>query len=53
MGEEDHLFLPTIRNIVKAHKESTLHVIKNCGHVVNVEQPNRFNDETIRFLKSV
>ena len=53
MGQEDHLFLPTIKNIVKAHKTATLTVFENCGHVVNVEQPNRFNDETINFLKSV
>lgn len=51
MGEEDHLFLPAIQKIISVHKSAQLHIIKNCGHVVNVEQPNEFNNEVISFLK--
>ncbi|GLR17390.1 alpha/beta fold hydrolase [Portibacter lacus] len=51
MGEQDHLFLPSIKKIVSSHVSATLHVIKDCGHVVNVEQPNEFNKEVIAFLK--
>ncbi|HZH88809.1 MAG TPA: alpha/beta hydrolase [Chitinophagaceae bacterium] len=51
MGEEDHLFLPSIKKVIANHVNSTLHVIKNCGHVVNVEQPIEFNNEVISFLK--
>ncbi len=52
MGEEDHLFLPSIRKVVKDHISSSLYVIKKCGHVVNVEQPKIFNLETINFIKA-
>lgn len=53
MGEEDYLFLPTIRKVVNSHVTSTLFVIENCGHVVNVEEPMIFNEEVIGYLQSV
>jgi len=53
MGAEDHLFLPSIKNIVSKHITSSLFVIENCGHVVNVEQPETFNTQTIRFITSL
>ena len=53
MGAEDHLFLPSIRNIVSKHITSSLFVVDNCGHVVNVEQPEAFNNQTIRFITSL
>ena len=53
MGAEDHLFLPSIKNIVAKHVMSTLFVIDNCGHVVNIEQPQTFNNQTIRFINSL
>lgn len=51
MGAEDHMFLPSISKLVKDHSSSRLFVIPNCGHVVNVEQPDIFNQEVIRFIK--
>jgi hypothetical protein len=40
-GEEDYMFLPSVRKVVESHyKSSKLFVVANCGHVVNVEQPN-------------
>ena len=53
MGAQDHLFLPSIRNIVSKHVTSSLFVIDNCGHVVNVEQPETFNNQTIVFINSL
>jgi len=53
MGAEDHLFLPSIKHIVSQHVTSTLFVVENCGHVVNVEQPEMFNCQTIRFINSL
>ncbi len=50
MGEEDHMFLPSISKLVKDHKLSKLHVIPECGHVVNVEQPAIFNKISLAFL---
>ena len=50
MGEQDHLFLPSIKKIVSGHLRSQLYIIKNCGHVVNVEQPDEFNKQVLSFL---
>jgi pimeloyl-ACP methyl ester carboxylesterase len=51
MGEEDYMFLPSVREVVKSHhKSSKLVVIENCGHVVNVEQPFSFNEEVLSFI---
>jgi pimeloyl-ACP methyl ester carboxylesterase len=50
MGEEDYLFLPTIKKIAQSHASALLVVIANCGHVVNVEKPNVFNDTVIKYL---
>ena len=53
MGSEDHLFLPFIKKIVSQHVASSLYVIENCGHVVNVEKPQTFNKQTIGFITSL
>lgn len=51
MGDEDHMFLPAVRHIVTRHTNSWLEVIKNSGHVCNVDQPREFNARAIDFLK--
>ena len=53
MGEEDYLFLPSVRKIVKSHTNSNLCVIEDCGHVVNVEQPQLFNTKVIGYLSGI
>ena len=53
MGEEDYLFLPSIKKVVQAHQSSQLYVIENCGHVVNVERPVVFNEQVIQYLSNV
>jgi len=53
MGEEDYLFLPSVQKVVQAHQASSLHVIQDCGHVVNVEQPAVFNETVIAYLQGV
>jgi pimeloyl-ACP methyl ester carboxylesterase len=53
MGEEDHMFLPSVRKLVNKHNTSSLLVIPSCGHVVNVEQPRQFNDLSLEFIRSV
>jgi pimeloyl-ACP methyl ester carboxylesterase len=53
MGAEDYMFLPSVKEVVNHQQFSQLQVIPNCGHVVNVEQPNKFNDLTINFLKTI
>jgi pimeloyl-ACP methyl ester carboxylesterase len=51
MGDEDYMFLPQVKNLVKQHKNSVLHILKNCGHVCNVEQPELFNRYSIEFIQ--
>lgn len=53
MGSEDHLFLPAIKRTVETHTKATLHIVKQCGHVVNVEKPVDFNVQTLSFLRMV
>jgi pimeloyl-ACP methyl ester carboxylesterase len=51
MGEEDYMFLPSVRKVVENHyKTAQLFVVQNCGHVVNVEQPQIFNEAVIPFI---
>lgn len=52
MGQQDHMFLPSITKLSEAHSRAALQVIENCGHVVNVEQPSIFNQKVTQFLKS-
>jgi pimeloyl-ACP methyl ester carboxylesterase len=51
MGGQDHLFLPPVKNMVQQHKQSILKIIDRCGHVCNVEQPDRFNRVSIDFIR--
>jgi pimeloyl-ACP methyl ester carboxylesterase len=51
MGEEDHMFLPPVKQIVQRHKFATLQILNDSGHVVNVDQPELFNAHTIAFIK--
>lgn len=50
MGEEDFMFLEPVKKIVKDHTFAVLKVVKKCGHVVNVEQPQAFNELSLAFL---
>ncbi len=50
MGSEDYLFLPSIKKIVAAHTVSSLCIIRDSGHVVNVEKPDVFNQKSIAFI---
>ena len=53
MGEEDYMFLPSVRKVVENHyRSSKLFVIEKCGHVVNVEQPVAFNDAVLSFINT-
>ena len=50
MGEEDHMFLPPVRKMVKDFNHSYLVVVEGSGHVVNVDKPDEFNRESLNFL---
>ncbi|HYE59364.1 MAG TPA: alpha/beta fold hydrolase, partial [Rhodothermales bacterium] len=50
MGEEDYLFLPPVRQVVAAQPDTELAVIPASGHVVNLDQPDAFNDRVLDFI---
>ncbi len=52
MGDQDYMFLPSVTKVSGMHKSAKLKVINNCGHVVNVERPDIFNNSMLEFLKT-
>lgn len=53
MGDEDYLFLPPVRRVVAAHASASLDVLDDSGHVVNLDQPDAFNERVVAFIESV
>ncbi|RQO32146.1 2-succinyl-6-hydroxy-2,4-cyclohexadiene-1-carboxylate synthase [Taibaiella sp. KBW10] len=51
MGAEDYMFLPAIKKLTQHHTNAELFIIPDCGHVVNVEQPEIFNQKVFSFLE--
>lgn len=51
MGDQDHVFLQAAIRFVNTHQRAKLVVIEQCGHVCNIEQHERFNQEALAFLK--
>ncbi len=51
MGDQDYMFLPSVRKVTETDPLSKLLVLEECGHVVNVEKPKKFNDGMFSFLK--
>ncbi len=52
MGEEDYMFLPQVKQLVKTHQYSSLEIVKNSGHVVNIDQTEAFNRISLKFLRN-
>ncbi len=52
MGDQDVMFLEPVKKIVKDHQNSILKILEKCGHVVNVEQPDQFNNLSVAFIKN-
>tara|TARA_Y100000817_G_C16682060_1_gene466384 strand:- start:402 stop:728 length:327 start_codon:yes stop_codon:yes gene_type:complete len=50
MGDQDYMFLPSVKDLVEVHNKSELYIIQNCGHVVNVDKPDIFNKKMLDFL---
>jgi pimeloyl-ACP methyl ester carboxylesterase len=47
------MFLPMVSDLVKKHFNSKLEVIHNSGHVCNLDQPDDFNQRSIKFIKTI
>ena len=54
MGNQDAMFLPSIKSLVKNNPTNcSLVVAPNCGHVINIDRPDFFNEQTILFINGV
>jgi pimeloyl-ACP methyl ester carboxylesterase len=51
MGDEDYMFLEPVKRMVAVHKNSSLKILKNCGHVVNLDKPEEFNSVVLGFIQ--
>lgn len=52
MGEQDYILLEPVKDLVKKYKNRSLAVIEKCGHVVNIEKPDVFNEVSIDFIRN-
>lgn len=51
MGDQDYMFIDSVKEVVVNELYSSLHIIKECGHVCNVEKYREFNKVAIEFFK--
>lgn len=51
MGEQDYILLEPVRELVQKYRNKTLLVIEKCGHVVNIEKADEFNNLSIAYIK--
>jgi pimeloyl-ACP methyl ester carboxylesterase len=53
MGDEDYMFLPQVKALLKAHSQySTLTVVPDAGHICNIDNAPFFNRVALEFLKA-
>lgn len=50
MGDQDYMFLEPIKKMIKDAHTAALLVISECGHVVNIEKAQEFNEKVITYL---
>ncbi|MFW5706402.1 MAG: alpha/beta fold hydrolase [Bacteroidota bacterium] len=51
MGEQDYILLEPVKELVKKYKNRSLAVIEKCGHVVNIEKAEIFNELSINYIR--
>jgi len=49
-GRQDHLFIEDVKKMSERELNGKLEIIENCGHVVNIEKAELFNEISIEFL---
>lgn len=52
MGNQDYMFLSFVKKNVAQDKSANLLVLSKCGHVVNIERPEEFNQGMLHFLQT-
>lgn len=50
MGIQDYMFLPFVKKIIMIHQNAILITLPDSGHVVNIDQPDLFNDHLLNFF---
>ena len=50
MGIQDYMFLPFVKKIIIIHQNATMIILPGSGHVVNIDQPDLFNDNLLNFF---
>ncbi|RJP37501.1 MAG: alpha/beta hydrolase [Desulfobacteraceae bacterium] len=50
-GSQDHLFLRQVVGWTKLDHNATLHIIKDHGHLCNIESPEEFNRVCLDYLR--
>jgi pimeloyl-ACP methyl ester carboxylesterase len=53
MGDEDYMFLPSVKLVASRHENARLVVVPESGHVVNVDQPRNFNRLVHAFVRGL
>ena len=52
MGEEDYMFLETVKKDIEKDQNAAMVTISDSGHVCNVDQSEAFNQITLEYFKS-
>ena len=53
VGDQDHLFLKPAQAYSKTMPHSVIEIVPKCGHVVNIERADAFNESCVRFVKKM
>lgn len=53
MGDQDYILLEPVKDLVNKYKNRSLAVIEKCGHVVNIEKADLFNELSIDFIRKL
>ena len=51
VGDSDNMFLPLSKKLHELIPNSELSIIENCGHLVNLELPDKFQEELLSFIE--
>ena len=52
MGEEDHMFLPAVKALIRRQRNAVLRAVRGAGHVCNIDRPHLFNRYAISFIQT-
>lgn len=50
-GEQDYLFIPSVKELVDSDHNSEFIVLENSGHVCNIENAIKFNEISVDFIE--